>query len=324
MLVSDIKKIINQMDDREAMGLSMHSVDTRVPNLSNALLHIKKCNKHELVLTAESHELFEYRYAAGILLGLMGDPRTSTITPKMIEIPAGEVEIGININKAYEVFDRFNQLGVKKEWILKEVPKFTVMVKAFKVSKYLVTNENYYDFLLDTKYCELPSSWEFGIYPYLKSNHPVYSISDDAAISYTQWLSKKTGRFFRLPTEYEWEYAASGPAHYEYPWGNEYKPNLCNTLETGLYSSTPVGIFPKGNSPFGVSDMSGNVEEYVQDYYRPYPNGKAVIDDLGDIDEYRIARGGSFTRHHDLARTTRRHGRFSKDIYVMGFRLVEI
>ncbi|MBF3728094.1 SUMF1/EgtB/PvdO family nonheme iron enzyme, partial [Burkholderia pseudomallei] len=64
--------------------------------------------------------------------------------------------------------------------------------------------------------------------------------------------------------------------------------------------------------------------EYVADDYRPYPGGEAIADDLAVTQGgYRIARGGSFTRFGDLARCARRHGRYQRDIYAMGFRLVE-
>jgi formylglycine-generating enzyme required for sulfatase activity len=68
--------------------------------------------------------------------------------------------------------------------------------------------------------------------------------------------------------------------------------------------------------------MAGNVEEYVADDYKPYPGSTAPQDDLVLANgNYRVARGGSFTRFYDLARCKRRHGHYPKDIYVMGFRL---
>ena len=71
--------------------------------------------------------------------------------------------------------------------------------------------------------------------------------------------------------------------------------------------------------------MAGNVEEYVSDYYKAYPGGAAVHDHLSQIHgTYRIARGGSFARFRDLARTRRRHGHNPRSVtYAMGFRLAE-
>lgn len=68
--------------------------------------------------------------------------------------------------------------------------------------------------------------------------------------------------------------------------------------------------------------MAGNVEEWVSGVYRPYPGGRHIDDDLATCQwPHHVARGGSFTRCRDLARTRRRHGRFARDIYVMGFRV---
>ena len=98
-----------------------------------------------------------------------------------------------------------------------------------------------------------------------------------------------------------------------------------NTAEAGPLTTTPVGMYSEGVSPFGAYDLAGNVEEYVLDDYRPYPGGTAIDDDLsatvGSV--YRVARGGSFARHGDLARCTRRHGWFPTPHYAVGFRLAE-
>ena len=70
--------------------------------------------------------------------------------------------------------------------------------------------------------------------------------------------------------------------------------------------------------------MAGNVEEYVSNDYQPYSGGRNIADDLAVTQgAYRIARGGSFSRFGDLARCARRHGRYQRDIYAMGFRLVQ-
>jgi formylglycine-generating enzyme required for sulfatase activity len=81
-------------------------------------------------------------------------------------------------------------------------------------------------------------------------------------------------------------------------------------------------MFPLGVAACGAADLAGNVEEYVSDDYAPYPGAPVVRDDLVVAHgNYRVARGGSFTRFRDLARSRRRHGWFPRDIYVMGFRL---
>ncbi|MBO0880290.1 MAG: SUMF1/EgtB/PvdO family nonheme iron enzyme [Mycobacterium sp.] len=153
----------------------------------------------------------------------------------------------------------------------------------------------------------------------------MWSISAVAASMYASWLSQRLGRRFRLPTEAEWEYAACGGHGREYPWGNEFHPEAANTVEAGPLSTTPVGMYPAGRSPFGVDDMSGNVEEYVADDYAPYPGGILIDDDLTTAGQtYRVTRGGSFTSFGDLARCRRRHGWHpQRQLNAIGFRLVE-
>ncbi|MDC9606774.1 formylglycine-generating enzyme family protein [Xenorhabdus griffiniae] len=160
-----------------------------------------------------------------------------------------------------------------------------------------------------------------------KANHPVYSVTLFDIEKYIEWLNQKTHENYRLPTEVEWELAASGGKKREFPWGDKFNAFLLNTVETGIYMTTPVGMFSAGQSPFGVMDMAGNVEEFVDNNYYVYPGGKLQKDHLNGMTEtYRVARGGSFARFSDLARTTRRHGKFphfDREIFAMGFRLAK-
>jgi formylglycine-generating enzyme required for sulfatase activity len=188
-----------------------------------------------------------------------------------------------------------------------------------------VTNREYRDFLLDSGHEGLPTSWPLGRYPAERGNHPVHTVTADAAAAYAQWLSRKTGRGFRLPDEAEWEHAAGGPDGLEFPWGETFDTERANTVESGLMTTVPVGIYPQGRSPFGLDDMAGNVEEYVAGHYAPYPGGTAISDDLALVwpKGYAVARGGGFSRFRDLARCRRRHGLYPRPLYAIGFRLAE-
>lgn len=274
-------------------------------------------------IAEDPEQSFARRHAAGLLLGLLGDPRIQPLDPVMITIPGGTFRQGINVDDINEILARWTTVGVQREFIVKECPSHLVTLPAFRIAKYPLTNREYLQFVLEQSPAELPSSWEFGVYPEERSNHPVYTVSPPAADAYATWLRGRTGRRWRLPSESEWEYAASGGTGIEYPWGIEFDPHRANTVEVGPLRSTPVGIYPEGASPFGVLDMAGNVEEYVADLYAPYPGGTFVDDDLAKNGPYRIARGGSFTRYGDLARCRRRHGRFDGALYPIGFRLVE-
>ncbi|MGN7713699.1 formylglycine-generating enzyme family protein [Agrobacterium radiobacter] len=277
----------------------------------------------QLVLTVESQEApLALRLAAGRVLALRGDPRIHPRRiPVMVDVPGGEAAIGIATSDVTEVVRRYEHLGIVPEWIVKETPKHLVPIGSFKLGKYPVTNLEYLAYLADNPDGEVPSSWIFGRYPIELSNHPVFTVSEHAADAYCRWLADLTEVRFRLPTESEWEWAA-GASSFEFPWGHHYETDRANVIEEGIFFTTPIGSFPKGSSPCGALDMAGNVEEYTASSYSPYPGGPYVKDDLNpDARQYRVARGGSFSRFSDLCRVTRRHGRYSSDLYAMGFRL---
>ncbi|MFC5721647.1 formylglycine-generating enzyme family protein [Streptomyces gamaensis] len=315
----------NTLTDRAAMGLP----DSFVPRGPGHPLaghpELLGAGPEALVAVAEDPaEPFARRHAAGTLLGLVGDPRIRPEDPPMAGIPAARVRLGLDPKDVAAVTERWRHAGVEEEWIAKECPRYEADLAAFRIALHPVTNLEYRLFLEDTGSELLPSSWRFGVYPAHLANHPVWTVSAEAADAYAAWLSRRTGRSFRLPTEAEWEYAASGGDGRDFPWGDGFRPECANTVEEGPLTTTPIGIHPAGRSPFGVHDLAGNVEEYVADDYGPYPGGERVDDDLAVTrGAYRVARGGSFTRFGDLARCARRHGWYEREIYAMGFRLAE-
>ena len=320
-----VPSLCGMSDDRERLGLPKHFASFRFDErLPISFARLRASSVEELLCIVQAkNSLLEDRIAAGNLLAILGDPRIADDTHSMIDIPGATVSIGLNSEDILKVLEEFDGLGLQSKWIEKECPKHVVKLKPFKMAKYLVTNSQYKVFLMDTMHPEIPSNWDFRRYPFERANHPVYTISPDSADAYAKWLKLKTGIPYRLPTEAEWEWAASGPHNFQVPWGNTFDANLANTAETGLLTSSPVGAFVGGESSFGIADLAGNVEEYVSDIYKPYPNGHAVIDHLVELNgEYRVARGGSFARFRDLARTKRRHGHNPKSAaYAMGFRL---
>jgi toxoflavin biosynthesis protein ToxD len=315
----------NLLQDRAAMGLPA-SLVTRLPaEVFAAHRDLLGRDADALVAVAEDPaEPFERRFAAGSFLGLTGDPRVRPDDPPMADVPAARVRLGLAPDAVAAVVDQWRHTGVVEEWIRKECPEYERDIAAFRIARHPVTNDEYRRFLADTGSPWLPTSWRFGTYPHQLANHPVWTVPPQAADTYARWLADRTGRAFRLPTEAEWEYAASGGDGRQYPWGEEFRPEAANTVEAGPLTTTPIGIHPAGRGPFGLHDMAGNVEEYVADDYRPYPGGQFVADDLQlQQGGYRIARGGSFTRYGDLTRCRRRHGWYDKPIYAMGFRLAE-
>ncbi|MGH3326580.1 MAG: formylglycine-generating enzyme family protein [Streptomycetales bacterium] len=261
------------------------------------------------------------RLAAGGLLALWGDPRIGMV-PTLLRIPGGDVETGLPPDSVPAVVQRWAHVGVEASWIEKETPAYLSRLADFWIGGYPVTNSQYRDFLAATGHRGRPSTWYLGAYPWERANHPVCGVTPGDIDAYLGWLSERSGHRYRLPTEAEWEHAAKGFDGLEFPWGQEFDPTVTNTRESGIHATTPVGMFPAGNSPFGVADMGGNVEECVADWYAPYPGGPDISDHLtAALGRYRITRGGSFSRFGDLARTRRRHGTFPSPLYPAGFRV---
>ncbi len=315
----------NEVADRAAMGLPAHFVERRPATLGRELCRFAGQEAAAAAVAAgDPGEPFARRYAAGLALALLGDPRIRPLDPAMVDVPGARVTLGLDEERAPAVAAAWAHVGVTLPWILKECPRYTLDIAPFRLMRYLVTNLEYRDFLAGTGFTELPTSWAFGVYPAHAANQPVWTVSPQAADAYAAWLRARTGRRFRLPSEAEWEYSASGGDGREYPWGDRFDGEAANTVEAGPLTTTPVGIYPAGRSPFGADDLGGNVEEYTADDYGPYPGGRLVEDDLlVRRGPYRVARGGSFTRYGDLTRCTRRHGWYEKPIYAMGFRLAE-
>ncbi|MEU9372848.1 SUMF1/EgtB/PvdO family nonheme iron enzyme [Streptomyces sp. NPDC048255] len=315
---------INSLTDRAAMGLPEGYVEPRAERL-DCFEQVAGHPAAQLSTLVEDAALtLEHRLAAGAALALAGDPRTRWDAPVMLAVPAGRALVGTPDSAVDELHADSAQFGVQRSWVEKECPRHAYPVGAFAIAKYPVTNAEFAVFLKDTGRPELPSDWHYGRFDPAAANHPVYTVTAESADLYAYWLSRRTGRRFRLPTEQEWEYAAGGPDGLRYPWGDTWNAHAANTLETGLLMTSPVGAFPDGRSWCGALDMAGNVEEYTSSTYGPYPGGELVRDDLYlRLGAYRIARGGAFNRFRDLARCQRRHGPYPRSLYAMGFRLAE-
>jgi formylglycine-generating enzyme required for sulfatase activity len=141
--------------------------------------------------------------------------------------------------------------------------RVTESSSSFYIDRFPVTNNDYKAFVEATGH-EHPAHWRRGTWPEGKENHPVVQINWDSAKAYAEWAGK------RLPTELEWEKAARGTDGREWPWGNDFSINKCNTSESGILDTTPVGEYsPHGDSPYDAADMAGNVWEWIGGKYSP-------------------------------------------------------
>jgi formylglycine-generating enzyme required for sulfatase activity len=171
-------------------------------------------------------------------------------------------------------------------------PEHIVQVADFYIDRWPVTNAEYKKFVDDTghpvpnydvSWCDTEGyNWDpkTRMVPEGKADHPVVLVTWEDAMAYAAWAGK------RLPTEAEWERAARGLEGRCYPWGNEFLPGRCNCREGGFTGTSPVGYFsPDGDTPEGVVDMLGNVWEWTNSFFWPYPY------DANDGRESRQARG---------------------------------
>jgi formylglycine-generating enzyme required for sulfatase activity len=191
----------------------------------------------------------------------------------------------------------------------------------YAIDVFPVTNERYKEFLDEDEDQRIPYqayrwskpyNWsnKNRTYPKGRSNHPVVLVSYEDAKAFCKWRSQKEGKNYRLPLEEEWEKAARGTDGREYPWGNEFDMDKCNTDESEFKDTTEVTRYPDGSSPFGCYDMAGNVLEWTASIYDK-KEGTMTL------------RGGSWNYYRDDARCADRGGGDPDDrIGDIGFRCV--
>lgn len=224
-------------------------------------------------------------YTQNILLKLV-------IEPEMIKIPAGYFSMGSDKKEIEQIIE--NPTKWECEWFKDEKPQRNVYLDEFYISKYEVTNEEYKKFLNENPEYSKPAY--LNVSEFKDPDQPVVGVSWDDAAAYCNWLSEKTKKRYRLPTEAEWEKAARGTDSRIYPWGNSEADN--NKANFMNQSKNPKSVKEniQGASPYGLMNMAGNEWEWCSDWYgENYYNTKENRNPAGPSSGTRkIVRGGSY------------------------------
>lgn len=244
-----------------------------------------------------------------LLIALQGVTQTPIPTdkPEVIFVKGGTFQMG-------------NDSGEKDD----EKPAHSVTISDFSIGKYPVTVGQYKMFCEATRR-EMPNEPRWG----WNDNHPMVNINYKDAISYCDWLNKKYGGNWRLPTEAEWEYTSRG--------GNQSRGHIYSgnsDLEAVAWHYKNSGgqtqdVGRKKPNELGIYDMSGNVWEWCNDFYSANYYTYSPKDNPKGAGPYtsgphdRVLRGGSWYSDSSICRVTFRHKRGSSDRwYDYGFRVV--
>lgn len=239
-------------------------------------------------------------------------PPTTPTSPgndevELVQIPAGEFTMGHK--GSYDT-----------------LPERRVHLPTFFIDKYEVTNIRYKRFIDATghkvPWSQEPAAaayiwdWQKRLYPSGNGDDPVVLVSWEDALAFCGWAGKT------LPTEAQWEKAARGPHGYTYPWGDTWVVGKANTSESKLGQTSPVGAFKEDVSPYGVHDMGGNVSEWVQEWFAPYPGNPMIS--YEEKEKYKVLRGGSWDYYYSIAAAHHRQYALPlSQMTAIGFRCVK-
>jgi iron(II)-dependent oxidoreductase len=216
----------------------------------------------------------------------MADRNALPEIPELVAIPAGEYDMGQADGRA------------------EERPVHRVRVSPFSLARFQLTNAQYDLFVLSTDRnpARFRSAAEF-----CGPTQPVVGPTWPDAVAYCEWLTARTGRRFRLPTEAEWEWAArGGVAGKLYPWGDEPPETRPAYSERWLRRPESVGLSaPNG---YGLADMCENVHEWCSDWYDPdYYASSPQENPAGPASgTRRSSRGGAWRHQIKIARCAAR------------------
>lgn len=223
---------------------------------------------------------------------------------RMVEIPAGTFYMGSD------------GLGENKD----EAPIHKVIIpQSFRMSATEITNAQYEAFCPEHRQLRGINGLS------TEDDEAVIYVSYHDAVAFCDWLSKKEGKTYRLPTEAEWEYACRAGSYTLFSTG-DFLPGKFHRNQTVardfLKVSLQVGQVPA--NAFGLFDMHGNVEEWCLDWYGPYGEVEQINPAGPKSGVYRVTRGGSHHTPEKFLRSANRMAMIPEDKHLQtGFRIVE-
>ena len=259
----------------------------------------------------------------------------AAMVSEMISIPGGSFDMGnmsdcdqseIQARSMTVSFSEMDKLALRFDFTcIHENPVHKVTVPAFKLGKHEVTFAQWDACVADGGcggYTPGDAGWGRG-------EHPVINVSWEVVQSFIAWLNDKTGGNFRLPSEAEWEYAARAGSRTKYSWGDDIGNNRANCHNSYCGDrwehTAPVGSFPA--NAWGLHDMHGNVQEWVQDCWNDSYQGAPTDGSAwtsGDCSR-RVFRGGAwlYTSYSIDSADRGRISLGSDGVTTRGFRLAQ-
>jgi len=214
-------------------------------------------------------------------------PLEKEFIPNIVPIPEGQFLMG------------------SEEGMDNEKPAHRVWVDGFLMGKFPVTNREYKIFVAD-KRAEEPPFWSEPMFSHPEK--PVVGVSWHDAAAYCNWLSERTGKKFRLPTEAEWERAARGGKEGRtYPWGDE-TPEARGYSGYDVERGGPERVGAYDPNGFGLYDIGASVHEWCSDFYDAnYYRISPERNPLGPPSGVRkVSRGGSWRHRVKFSRSAAR------------------
>ncbi len=259
--------------------------------------------------------------AGGYLPTLPRSPAGRLVTFDMVSVPAGRYLVGSPLHAPYD----------------NERPQHEVELAAFRIDRFPVTRGQFLQFMEDAGYrrrelwseagwawlqeegAVSPKYWRrdgerwltdrFGHVVPVAWDQPVMHVCYHEADAYARWVGK------RLPTEFEWEVAASWDPSQQrarrYPWGDDPPTSDRANLGQRLFGCSPIGAFPRGASALGCEQMAGDVWEWTDSDFLPYPGFVAFpYKEYSEVffgSTYKVLRGASWATRPSIARVTFRN-----------------